>query len=264
MNSARFIFHGELNFFLARQHKNQPIDYAFNRRASVKDMVEALGVPHPEVQFLLVNDRSVGWNCIVQPGDVVQAFAELNGAGPEHGVALVPPYQGRPRFVLDTHLGRLAGYLRMMGFDTLYRNDYDDEELAHISHHKQRILLTRDIGLLKRSIVIYGYYVRSTQPRQRLAEVIRRYGLAGDIQPFYTASAATGCCTRPQWMKSPPCCLQTLPFITTASTAAPPAGRFTGKARIMPAWSVSSRMYGRSFNFLQQHFQTDHHSVHQH
>lgn len=184
MNSARFIFHGELNFFLPRQHKNQPIDYAFNRRASVKDMVEALGVPHPEVQFLLVNDRSVGWNCIVQPGDVVQAFAELNGAGPEHGVALVPPYQGRPRFVLDTHLGRLAGYLRMMGFDTLYRNDYDDEELAHISHHKQRILLTRDIGLLKRSIVIYGYYVRSTQPRQRLAEVIRRYGLAGDIQPF--------------------------------------------------------------------------------
>jgi len=48
----------------------------------------------------------------------------------------------------------------MLGFDSLYRNDYHDEELACISANQQRTLLTRDRGLLKRNIVVHGYLVR--------------------------------------------------------------------------------------------------------
>jgi uncharacterized protein with PIN domain len=88
------------------------------------------------------------------------------------------------RFVLDTHLGQLAAYLRMLGFDTLYRNDYSDDELARISSQEQRILLTRDRGLLKRGIVVYGYYVRETDPQRQVVEILRRYQLAAATAPL--------------------------------------------------------------------------------
>jgi uncharacterized protein with PIN domain len=88
------------------------------------------------------------------------------------------------RFVLDTHLGRLAGYLRMLGFNTIYRNDFDDEHLAQIGSEQNRILLTRDRGLLKRSSVTYGYWVRNTNPKDRLIEIMRRYNLFDSVSPF--------------------------------------------------------------------------------
>jgi uncharacterized protein with PIN domain len=89
-----------------------------------------------------------------------------------------------PRFVLDTHLGQLATYLRMLGFDTLYQNDQLDEELAHLSSQEGRILLTRDRGLLKRNMVSHGYCVRETHPRQQLVEVLRRFDLFEAVRPF--------------------------------------------------------------------------------
>ena len=79
------------------------------------------------------------------------------------------------RFVLDTHLGQLAVYLRMLGFDAVYSNDATDAVLAGISSAERRVLLTRDRGLLKRKIVEYGYCVRQTEPRAQLVCVLRRY-----------------------------------------------------------------------------------------
>jgi uncharacterized protein with PIN domain len=102
---------------------------------------------------------------------------------PEHSV--LPPAPDEVRFVADVHLGRLAAYLRMLGFDTLYPSDYRDEELARISSAENRVLLTRDLGLLKRSIVVYGYYVRETDPWQQLGEVLRRFNLLDAILQFH-------------------------------------------------------------------------------
>jgi len=181
---ATFHFHDSLNFFLPKRQKKQPVQHSFSWKASVKDMVESLGVPHPEVDLLLVNEQSVGWDYIVQANDEIHVYPYESPIEISPRVALVPPYPGRPRFILDTHLGRLAAYLRMMGFDTLYRNDYPDDELARVSHEEERILLTRDIGLLKRSLVMYGYFVRNTKPRLRILEIARRYHLAQHIQPF--------------------------------------------------------------------------------
>ena len=92
-------------------------------------------------------------------------------------------------FVLDCHLGRLARYLRQFGFDTLYRNDYSDDDLADTSAREHRILLTRDRNLLKRSIITHGYCIREHEPRKQLDEVIRRFDLRNQIIPF-------GRCTR--------------------------------------------------------------------
>ena len=86
--------------------------------------------------------------------------------------------------MLDTHLGQLASYLRLLGFDTLYRNDYDDPELAWISHEDGRLLLTKDRGLLKRKIVSRGYCVRETDPELQMLEVVERFELRGQFAPF--------------------------------------------------------------------------------
>ncbi len=94
--------------------------------------------------------------------------------------------------MLDTHLGQLARYLRMLGFDALYRNDYGDEELARVASQEPRILLTRDRGLLKRSIVTYGRYVRATDSRLQVAEIVRHYALAGRMMPLRRCIACNG------------------------------------------------------------------------
>lgn len=185
MNRAQFRFYGELNTFLRHRHRNRVLEHRFSWRASIKDMIESLGVPHSELELILVNQHSVDFSYIVRPDDYVEVYPRFEAVDMPRKVRLRPPLPPQEvRFVLDAHLGRLAAYLRMMGFDTLYRNDYPDDELAEISHHEQRVLLTRDIGLLKRSLVIYGYFVRETKPRRRLKEIIDRFDLAPYVVPF--------------------------------------------------------------------------------
>jgi hypothetical protein len=182
---AYFTFHGTLNYFLPRAQKNKTIAYPFDWKATVKDMFESLGPPHPEAELIVVNGSlSVDLEYIVQDQDRFDIYDQGDAYAITPKVRLYPPYPQRPQFILDTHLGRTAAYLRMMGFDTLYRNDYDDEELARISDVETRILLTRDIGLLKRGRVMYGYFVRNTTPRLSLKEISDRYQLAQHAQPF--------------------------------------------------------------------------------
>ena len=192
MAVATIRFHGSLNFFLPQRQRHQVIEHPFDWRASIKDMLESLGPPHPEMQLLLLNDRSVDFDTIVAPGDHIEVYDHFDAVEVPNMVRLRPVYPGRPRFVLDTHLGRLANYLRMLGFDTLYRNDFADDELASISHDEQRILLTRDIGLLKRSLVIYGYYVRETNPKRRIVEIVRRLDLHELVVPYRRCTRCNG------------------------------------------------------------------------
>ena len=198
MSSAIFRFHGRLNYFLPKAQHHTTITHTFDWRASIKDMAESLGPPHAEMGLLVVNGRSVDFEYIVMPGDEIDIYDDFGMSALPEGekMRLRPPYPGRPRFILDTHLGRLAGYLRMLGFDTLYRNDYPDDELAQVSHDEKRIVLTRDIGVLKRSPVIYGYYVRETDPRKRVTEIMRRFDLTGQIEPFQHCMRCNGLLNR--------------------------------------------------------------------
>ncbi len=181
---ATFRFYAELNDFLPPQKRYIAFAHPFEGRPSVKDLIETLGVPHTEVDLILANGESVDFSYTVQDGDRISVYPVFEAFD------ITPILRVRPkplrvvRFVLDTHLGRLAAYLRLLGFDTLYRNDYRDEELAHISRHERRILLTRDRGLLKRSMVTHGYCVRETDPRRQVVEVVRHFDLLRLIEPF--------------------------------------------------------------------------------
>ncbi len=184
MTTVNFRFYAELNDFLPSDHHQVEFSLSFNPSVTVKHLIESLGVPHTEVDLILVNDEPVGFDYQVKDGDrisVYPVFEALNIASIEH---LHPQPLRDPRFVLDTHLGRLAAYLRMLGFDSLYRNDCSDQLLAGISVNEGRILLTRDRGLLKRKEITRGYCVRSMVPREQIREILVRFDLMELIHPF--------------------------------------------------------------------------------
>lgn len=184
MAIAYFYFHAELNHFLPRHHKQVKISHFFEEKASIKDMIESLGVPHPEVDFINVNGKYVNFSYIVSDGDAINVYPISARSVIIPSISVFPEPLSIIHFVVDIHLGKLATSLRLLGFDTLYRNDYEDEKLAQISSSQGRILLTRDKGLLMRSLVTHGYYVRNTNPQEQIIEVLQRFDLFKLITPF--------------------------------------------------------------------------------
>jgi uncharacterized protein with PIN domain len=184
VSDARISFEGSLVDFLPSRAADAEVRRRIDDAPSVKDAIEARGVPHPEVDLVLVDGRPVGFDYRVRPGDRIAVYgldrsAELAGLP---GLMPAPPEP--PVFVADGHLGRLARYLRTLGFDTWYEPHAGDGRLARVSADEDRILLTRDRGLLKRSIVRLGYLPRSDDPAEQLREVAARYGLAERARPF--------------------------------------------------------------------------------
>lgn len=176
-HTAWFHFDTGLRGFLgASRRALEEFSISFKETPAVKHLVESLGVPHTEIGALRGNGRPIGLGCPVQPGDRVEVESVPDGQGSYGGDS--------PRFIADLHLGRLAAYLRMLGLDTLYRNDYSDEELARVSAEEGRVLLTRDRRLLMRSQVNYGCCLRSVMPVEQLHELNRRYRLSERAQPF--------------------------------------------------------------------------------
>jgi uncharacterized protein len=182
--AAEFRFYADLNDFLVPAKRHRIFRYEFELKASVKDAIQSLGAPHTEIDLILINGQPVSFNRSLADGDHVSVFPRFCSID----IALVsttrPGSPPRLAFALDVHLGRLATYLRLLGFDALYRYNAHDEYLASISRSDSRILLTRDRGLLCRNKVIHGYYVRSTSPREQAREVALRFDLASHIQPF--------------------------------------------------------------------------------
>jgi uncharacterized protein with PIN domain len=186
MAEATLRFFGSLNDFLPAARRGDAFAARVERGQTVKDLIEAAGVPHPEVDVVLVNGVSVEFGYPVREDDVIVVYpldAAVEGTPNLPLIHLVAAPR-EPRFVLDVHLGRLAAYLRMLGFDTRYETACDDDVLARIAHDEARVLLTRDVGLLKRGAVVHGAFVRETQPERQAAEVARRYGLMGRVAPF--------------------------------------------------------------------------------
>ncbi len=181
---AFFRFYAELNDFLPPERRQVAFSHSFSGHQTVKDMIESLGVPHTEVDLILANGESVDFTYRPSSGDRISVYPVFEALDIAPLLQVRPEPLREPKFVLDTHLGRLAAYLRMLGFDALYRNSFSDEELAEISAGQHRILLTRDRGLLKRSMVTHGYLVRSIDPPQQVEEVLSRFDLHDAINPF--------------------------------------------------------------------------------
>ena len=182
--TARFRFYEELNDFLPEERRKRDFDVEIDRARSVKDAIESAGVPHVEVDLILVDGVSVDFTHLLRGGERVAVYPMFERLDITPLLRLRPRPLRDPRFVADVHLGKLARHLRMAGFDTLWGNSWGDDEIVTLASAQRRTILTRDKGMLRRREVERGYFVRATQSEAQLAEVLRALQLEGLVRPF--------------------------------------------------------------------------------
>ena len=184
MKTARFRFYEELNDFLSENRKKVSFNYEFKGNPSIKDAIESLGVPHVEVDLILVNGESVDFAYRLREGDDVSVYPVFESMDISPLVRLRAKPLREIKFVLDVHLGKLAKYLRLCGFDTLFNPRFTDPEIVNLSVHEKRIILTRDRQMLKSKLVTHGYWIRSQDPVEQLKELITRFDLKNQVSLF--------------------------------------------------------------------------------
>jgi len=188
--NATFRFYEELNDFLKKPYRKKAFMHTFNGLTTVKDAIESMGVPHTEIDLITVNGNPVDFNYRVMENDTIAVYPVYESLDISPVQLLRKKVLREPKFILDVHLGKLARYLRMAGFDCLYDKYYNDPEIIRLSLKQKRIILTRDKGILKNGKVSRGMFVWSDSPKKQFGEVIARLQLENFIHPF---TRCTGC-----------------------------------------------------------------------
>jgi hypothetical protein len=195
MYSITIRYYEELNDFLPPDRRKKEISFSFQGRRSIKDLIESMGVPHVEVDMILVNGLSVDFNYIVADMDRISVYPVFESMDISGVTRLRPSPLRNTKFVLDVHLRKLARTMRLLGFDVDYEDSRDDDLLADISEKENRILLTCDRQLLMRKIVTRGIIIRSRNPDRQIIEVIERLQLKSLISPFTRCIECNGLLT---------------------------------------------------------------------
>lgn len=188
---VEFTFFGDLSALLKRPHHEGRLDYPLQDTPAVKDAVEACGIPHTEVDLLVCDQVSIDWTYRLGGGERILVYPPGYPVVLEQALHLA----ARPlsaRFILDVHLGKLARKLRLLGFDCLYRNDYDDREIIDIALQNERIILTADRGILKHKEVHYALLIRSIRADLQVDEVLKRFQFYTLIKPFFRCASCNG------------------------------------------------------------------------
>ena len=189
MALATLRFYEELNDFLPYALRRRDLPLSFDEPAPVRHLVETCGVPHTEVELVLLNGESVDLEARVRDGDRLAVYPVFESFDVRPVLRIRPEPLRRLRFAADAHLGRLARDLRLLGFDTWFANDAGDDELARLSAEEGRVVLTRDRQLLMRREVSRGCYLRAARPEEQLAYLVRRLQLCGAMRPFSRCTA---------------------------------------------------------------------------
>lgn len=192
MNRVDFRIYGELNSIIWKNHCGKDISLEINSTHSVKDLVESLGIPHGEVGLIMVDGEVEAFSRKLSGGERVSVYPVFRSIDVRSVSKTLTEYPQEPRFILDVHLGKLAGYLRMLGFDTVYQVEAEDRWLADKSQAEGRVLLSFDRELLMRNKVPYPYLVRSREPLVQLREVVDRFDLIDWIQPLTRCMVCNG------------------------------------------------------------------------
>lgn len=192
MQTAYFRFYEELSDFLPPAQQKQTITFSFKGHPGIKDPIEALGVPHTEIELIIVNGQSVGFDYQLGDNDRVAVYPMFESLDVTSLIRLRNKPMRRTTFILDINLGKLARRLRLCGFDTKYCNDYHDHDVVKIGVSESRIILTRDRRLLHYKTITHGYWVRAIDPDTQLQEVLNRFDLSHQVQPFHRCIDCNG------------------------------------------------------------------------
>ncbi|MFO8234162.1 MAG: Mut7-C RNAse domain-containing protein [Bacteroidales bacterium] len=189
---ATFRFYEELNDFIPSNQDKGDRSHFFYGSPKVKHVIESFGIPHTEVDLILVNDNPVSFDYTIKHNDRIAVYPKFETLDISEVTKLNNSPLRVTKFILDVHLGKLARYLRLLGFDSLYSNDLGDDTIINISEKEHRIILTRDKGILKNNKVTHGYYLRSDNPTDQLQEVIKRFYLDKNLKIFSRCMECNG------------------------------------------------------------------------
>ena len=192
LRKSVFRFYEELNEHLPENIRKKDFTFEFTGHPSVKNSIHAIGVPHSEVDLILVDGESVGFDYQMKGSEKISVYPVFESLDISPLIRLRPKPLREPRFVVDVNLGKLALKLRLLGFDTLFRNDFEDDEIVRISLDEKRIILTRDKGILKQNAVTHGYFLRNDDPKKQLKEVVERLQLQNKFRPFSRCAICNG------------------------------------------------------------------------
>ncbi|MCE0723796.1 Mut7-C ubiquitin/RNAse domain-containing protein [Legionella resiliens] len=192
MISLQLRFYEELNDFIPPERRKVCFVHSVAQKTSIKDLIESLGVPHTEIEVILVNGKSVDFNYLVQDQDYISVYPVFETFDVSELIRLRPQALRTSRFILDVHLGKLARYLRLLGFDVVYENNLTDEIIIQRSKKEHRIVLTRDIGILKNKSITHGHWMHNTNPEKQVEEVLMRFQLSNQCKPFTRCLTCNG------------------------------------------------------------------------
>jgi len=189
MDRINIKFYSSLNKLIKKGRKDKELSLELKLRQSVKDLIEAQGIPHTEVGLIIIDGKREEPSYILKDGQKVEvypAFSDIKE--PKFQNMIMYP----KKFILDVHLGKLAKYLRIFGIDTLYENYYSDEEIVETALKEGRVVLTRDRGVLKRKAVKYGYLIKSDKSKEQLREIFLNFDLLPNVKPFFRCISCNG------------------------------------------------------------------------
>jgi len=192
LHTAQFRYYEELNDYLPVDKRKKGFSYEFTGNPTVIDVVESMGVPHAEIDLILANGTPVSFSYRLQDNDIISVYPVFESIDISPVIRLREKPLREPQFIVDVHLGKLAKYMRMAGFDTLYNNRYDKTEIVELAADQNRIILTRSGSVLKDESVIRGLRIMSSNPTEQLYEVIHRLDLYSHFRPFSRCMICNG------------------------------------------------------------------------
>jgi uncharacterized protein with PIN domain len=190
MSMGIFRFYEELNDFLPKHRKKVDFEAEFNKRKSIKDIIEEFGVPSTNVDLVLINGKSVDFNTIFQDGDRVSVYPVFESFNIQNVTLLRKFPLRRIRFVADIHLKDIVKPMRMLGFDIDFNGSYSTQDIIEKSIREKRIILTRRNELLKSKSITHGMMVRSGTAVEQVTTIIDDLDINDRIKPF---SRCLGC-----------------------------------------------------------------------
>jgi len=156
----------------------------FKGKRSIKDMIESLGVPHAEIDLILVNGRSVDFTYIVKEGDRVSVYPVFESLNIQEPTRLRKMPLRRTRFIADVNLADIARLMRLLGFDVYFQPNLSERQIIDISLQEHRIILTRSKKLLKFKTVTHGVFVRRGDKERQIRDILDRLDIRDQARPF--------------------------------------------------------------------------------
>lgn len=192
--SVELSFYDYLPELLSRPFRGKSnLLYGLNRKTSIKDLIESLGVPHTEIERIIVHDSNeVDFSYMAMAGDRIKVYPVSRQTDFLSPSLIRPALPQGFKFICDVNIGKLARWLRILGFDTVYENNFKDDELAQLASETQRILLSKDCNLLKRKKVIWGHLVRVNDPSEQIVDVVQLFQLQRLAQPYKRCPRCNG------------------------------------------------------------------------